>query len=42
VKRAIASILFTPVTFATLLAGAVVFGALIFIARKRSRALAKS
>jgi hypothetical protein len=42
VKRAIASILFTPVTVATILAGAVVFGALIFIARRRSRALAKS
>jgi hypothetical protein len=42
VKRAIVSVLFTPVTLATLVAGAFVFGALIIIARRKSRALAKS
>jgi hypothetical protein len=39
VKRAILSVLFTPVTLATLVAGAFVFGALIVIARRKSRAL---
>ena len=39
VRRTILSVLFTPVTLATLLAGAVVLGALIVIARRKSRAL---
>ena len=36
-KRAILAVLFTPLLIATMLTGAVVLGALIVIARKKSR-----
>jgi hypothetical protein len=42
VKRTLLSVLFAPLTVATLVAGAVVLGTLILLARRRSRALRKS